>query len=67
MADGATGGAYAAVIYSANSCRPPWRHSRGRCIICGIPINVCSPIVTEPHYYGNVCSMYYIVAVMQYT
>ena len=47
--------------------KPPWRHSSGRCIICGTPINVRSPIVTEPHYYGNVCSMYCIVVVLQYT
>ena len=38
--------------------RPPRRHSSGRCMICGIPINVRSPSVTEPHYYGNVYSMY---------
>ena len=32
-----------------------------------ILINVALYIVTEPNCYGNVCSMYCIVAIMQYT
>ena len=57
MADGATRGAYAAVIYSEFMDHPRDILVVG-CITIVWPINVRSPIVTEPNNNGNVCSMY---------